>query len=208
MKILFLGEPDSPNTQSWIEGLRDAGCDVILASVRSDGSDGAIPIGNINLPPRIRILTGTRQLKKIIAKEKPDILLAYRVTSYGYLAAKTNFHPLVLAAQNEQIVYLPNPSFIRYKFLERCAEFAISKADLMHSWGKNITDGLIKFGANKNKILTLHRGIDIDSFTSGGQKDINKQNKTNIKAPPPHCEVRHQSSSIYINSFLGSRISY
>jgi glycosyltransferase involved in cell wall biosynthesis len=166
MKILFLGEPESPNTVSWVEGLRDVGCEVILASARTDGSDGNIPIGNITLPPRIRILTGVRHLKKIIAEIKPDILLAYRVTSYGYLAARTGFHPLVLAAQNEQIVYLPKPSRIRRKLLEQCAKFAIKNADMIHSWGDNITQGLLKFGADESKIMTLHRGIDMEVFSS------------------------------------------
>ena len=166
MKILFLGEPGSANTNSWIEGLRDQGCDVHLASVRTDGSDGTIPIGSSIMPPRIRVLTGVHSLKQIIAKIKPDILIAYRITSYGYLAAKTKFHPLVLAAQNEQIVYLPNPSFLRRKFLEKCAKFAIKNGDLIHSWSENITQGLLKFGADKAKILTLHRGIDLDAFLS------------------------------------------
>ena len=166
MKILFLGEPESPNTQSWITGLRDQGCEVVLASVRTDGNGDALAIGNPGLPPRLRILSGVSHLKRIIAEIKPDILLAYRVTSYGYLAAKTGFHPLVIAAQNEQIVYLPNPTFLRRKFLEKCARYAIRKADFMHAWSENIAAGLVKFGADKDKILTLHRGIDMSIFSS------------------------------------------
>ena len=174
MKILFLGEPESPNTVSWVAGLRDEGCEVVVASVRTDGSGDALAIGNPSLPPRIRILTGVSHLKSIIAEIKPDLVLAYRVTSYGYLAAKAGFHPLVLAAQNEQIVYLPKPTFLRRKFLEKCARFAISKADLMHAWSDNIADGLIKFGADSDKILTLHRGIDVKLFDSDRDKRFNK----------------------------------
>jgi glycosyltransferase involved in cell wall biosynthesis len=165
LKILFLGEPDSPNTKSWIEGLRRQGCEVFLASARSEGNRDCFPIGNIKLPPRLRILTGVKSVRSLIKKLQPDILLAYRITSYGYLAAKTGFHPLVIAAQNEQIVYLPNPTFLRQKFLTYCAKYAIKRADLIHSWGGNITGGLKKFGAVEEKILTLHRGIDTSRFS-------------------------------------------
>jgi glycosyltransferase involved in cell wall biosynthesis len=174
MKILFLGEPDSPNTISWVTGLRKQGCDVTLASVRTNGNEDALAVGNPALPPRIRILTGVSHLQKIIAEIKPDLLLAYRVTSYGYLAAKTGFHPLVIAAQNEQIVYLPKPTFLRRKFLEKCAKFAIKKADLMHAWADNIADGLVKFGAERDKILVLHRGIDMEIFKDCKKRKFDK----------------------------------
>ncbi len=161
LKVLFLGEPSSPNTVSFAEGLREAGCEVVLASTRTDGSDGAWPIGPVGMPPRLRTLLGVGSVKTLISDIKPDILLAYRVTSYGYLAAGSGFHPLVLAAQNEKIVFLRRPSRWRGKLLERFARKAIRHADLIHAWGPNIRDGLLEFGADENKILTLHRGIDL-----------------------------------------------
>jgi len=174
MKILFLGEPDSPNTISWVNGLREQGADVVMASARAnENTHDCIPIGRPTLPPRIRILTGVQSLKKIISEVRPDILLAYRVTSYGYIAAKSGFHPLVIAAQNEQIVYLPTPSYLRRKFLERCAKFAVLHADLLHAWSSNIADGLKKFGADEQMILTLHRGIDTEIFQPDSAKTFN-----------------------------------
>jgi glycosyltransferase involved in cell wall biosynthesis len=145
---------------------------VHLASARADRNDGSIPIGSPKLSARMRILTGVAPLRKIIREIKPDILLAYRITSYGYLAARTGFHPLVLAAQNEQIVYLPKPSRIRRLALERFVRYAVKKADLIHSWGENISNGLLKYGADGNKILTLHRGIDTDAFRADGSRQF------------------------------------
>jgi len=204
MKILFLGEPSSPNTISWVEGLRKQGCEVLVASVRTDGADGTIAIGNPIFPPRIRILTGVKHLKQIISQEKPDMLLAYRITSYGYLAAKTGFHPLVLAAQNEQIVYLPKPSFLRQKFLGYCAKFAIDKADLIHAWAKNITDGLIQFGADKDKILTLHRGIDMEVFKSlePQMSEQKKKRSAHIAKAPVFVSTRTLAPEYLISDLL------
>jgi glycosyltransferase involved in cell wall biosynthesis len=164
LKILFLGEPASANTRSWASGLRECGCEVTVASARPGNDPSVIPIGLPLLPARLRILTGVSSLKKIIRDVKPDILLAYRVTSYGWLAAKTGFHPLVIAAQNEQITYYKNASKLRAWFLGRCARFALQRADLTHAWAENIKRGLEMFGAAPERILTLHRGIDCSLF--------------------------------------------
>ena len=170
LKILFLGEPSSPNTVSFAEGLREAGCEVVLASVRTDGADGAWPIGPVGMPARLRALLGVGSVKTLISDIKPDLLLAYRITSYGYIAAGTGFHPMVLAAQNEKIVFLREPSWWREKLLGRFARRAIRGADMIHAWGPNIRDGLLSFGADEDKILTLHRGVDFSGLPSADAK--------------------------------------
>ncbi|MEM4248459.1 MAG: glycosyltransferase, partial [Candidatus Nanoarchaeia archaeon] len=113
-------------------------------------------------------------LKRIIRKTSPDILIAYRITSYGYIAAKTSFHPLVLAAQNEQITYTPEKSFFRQLLLSKFAKFAISKADMLHAWSENIKNGLLKFGADPEKILVMHRGINTEIFSPATIDDKKK----------------------------------
>ncbi len=172
MKILFLGEPGSPNTISWANGLRQLGCEVHIASARTDGSDDNLPIGHEFLPPRLRILFGLLSLKKIIRNLKPDLIIAYHIPSYGFLAALTGFRPLVTAAMNEQIVHLPKPNPFRRKILSRLTRFAIRRSDLIHAWGANIKDGLLRFGADREKILVLHRGINLDNFKAPGRKSF------------------------------------
>jgi glycosyltransferase involved in cell wall biosynthesis len=164
LKILFLGDFQSPNTKSWIEGLVEVGAEVIKASARSDGSGEIHPIGPIGFPARLRILLGVNDVKKLIEKYEPDVIIGYRVTSYGYLAAKTGFHPIVVAAQNEQITFLRKPSWWRQKMLSHFASQAIKKADLLHAWSDNVSDGLKKFGADEKNILVMHRGINNEIF--------------------------------------------
>lgn len=171
-RILFLGEPTSTNTLSWVEGLREAGCDVKVASARSTVDKEIFPIGPVRLTPRARMLAGIEDLQRIIKKTSPDILIAYRITSYGYIAAKTSFKPLVLAAQNEQIVWTPEKSILRKMMLSHFARFAIKNADLIHAWGNNIKEGLMKFGADESKILVMHRGIDTEIYRPPVQRRI------------------------------------
>ncbi len=165
LKILFLGDFNSPNTNSWIEGLIDAGVEVFKASARANGNDDIHPIGPVGFPARIRMLMGGNDVKKLIEKLNPDLIIAYRVTSYGYLAARASFHPLVIGAQNEQIIFLRKRSWWREKLLTYFAQYAIKKADLIHAWSSNVAEGLKKFGASENQILVMHRGISDDIFT-------------------------------------------
>jgi glycosyltransferase involved in cell wall biosynthesis len=168
MKILFLAEPDSANTRAWAAGLCALGCEVRIGSVRvnAPSADGkVIPLGPRSLPARLRLLLAGGDLRRAIAEFKPDLLLAYRVTSYGYLAAGSGFHPLVVAAMNEQIIYQPRRIWVRTKLLTYFAKFAIAHANLLHAWSPNIADGLRRFGARNEQILILHRGIDTELFS-------------------------------------------
>ena len=166
MKILFLGDPDSANTSSWIDGLRQGGCDVVVGSARSDGSAGVFPLGPSWLPARLRILFGRKDALALVERFRPDLVIAYRVTSYGYLGARLGFHPLAIAAQNEQITYMRHPFLPLKLLLERFARRAVAAADLFHAWGGNLRDGLLRFGADPDKILVLHRGVDLSVFSA------------------------------------------
>lgn len=186
MKILLCADDKSANTLAWAKGFRELGAEVLVASVRAEkSSDGLVAIGNPRIPARLNFLLATRKLRALIASYKPDILIGYRITSYGYLCSCTGFHPLVLAAQNEQITYLPKPNPLRRKILEFFAGRALRKADLIHAWGENMLGRLNELGADGKKILVLHRGIDLSLFNASARK------------PPAHNPVFISSRSLF-----------
>lgn len=193
MKILFLAEPDSANTRAWADGLRALGCEIRIGSVRvnAPSADGSvIPLGPRGLPARLRLLMAGGDLRRAIAEFKPDLLLAYRVTSYGYLAAGSGFHPLAIAAQNEQIIYQPQPTWWRTRLMTRFAKFAISHADLLHAWSPSIADGLRRFGAKDEQIMVLHRGIDTALFFPSDKPPLRMLDPVLISTRALHPEYR------------------
>ena len=173
MKILLLAEDKSANTLAWVSAFKEQGCEIKIVSARADKSYGnVIALGMNYLPPRMKFLLGAKRIKDIIEKESPDIVIGYRITSYGYLASISGFHPLVLAAQNEKIVRVPAYLLPFKPPFDYCARYALRNADLIHSWGSNISKNLILLGADPKHVLTMHRGIDTSIFYPSTERNF------------------------------------
>lgn len=102
-------------------------------------------------------------LKRFVNKINPDVLIGYRLTSYGFLAAIIGFKPLVLAAQGETDVWPPGRWTTRIK--ERLARYAVKRADLIHAWANHMAHSIYELDAAKEKVFILPRGIDISKFS-------------------------------------------
>nr|HPN84092.1 glycosyltransferase [Victivallales bacterium] len=173
LKILLLADDKSANTLAWSKALSEQGCGVKIVSARSKHDYGnVIALRPYFLPSRLKFLLGEFHLREIIEQENPDLIIGYRVTSYGYLAARSGFRPLVIAAQNEKIARSESLSFVMNKILGIFARYAIKNADLIHAWSENIRDGLLTFACPEDKILTMHRGIDLKIFHPAENRKI------------------------------------
>ncbi|MDZ4838514.1 MAG: glycosyltransferase family 4 protein [Bacteroidota bacterium] len=169
-KVLFLGETFRADAQTWIKGLKEYGDFEIIS--------WEIPIysGKIGRIKRIiKWLGAVNQLKKLVRQQKPDIVLAYRVTSFGYLGAKLGKHPLVVAQQGVTDVWPPNT--ITTPFKAKLAKYALNQADLIHAWGDVMVPAMIELGANTKKIMVMAKGVDKNVFYfDGSNSDLDSIN--------------------------------
>ncbi len=149
----MLGDAGSVNTRSWVKGLEDAGAEVVCWS---------LPRRN-QLFKLIFFLWDLWKLKLWLVKNKPDILIGYRTTSYGFLGALMNYHPYVIAAQAMDDAS-SNNHLIRL-ITRLTARYAISKAQLIHAWTVNMASALEQRGAAKETILIMPRGVDLENFS-------------------------------------------
>ncbi|MFW9881223.1 MAG: glycosyltransferase family 4 protein [Candidatus Thorarchaeota archaeon] len=162
MKICFLADANHPNTQNWVKYFaNNLGHEVYLLTFeKSDkdlGKTKEIIIESIFKNTKFKYLVSIQKTKNILSKINPDILIGYRPTSYGFLAACTGFHPLVIALQGQTIVF-PTNSKIKKLF----SGFAIRKSDLINSWADHMSADIIKLGLNnKKKIKVFPRGVRI-----------------------------------------------
>jgi len=169
MRICFLADAGSVNTVTWANAFAvGLGHDVHVVSVNRKG-EFAEPVmlhhlggeaGTKDTFGKLGYLRSIRRIRRIVEEIAPDVLVGYRVASYGYVGARTGFRPLVVVAQGQYII-TPKRSIPKRIF----AMTAIREADLLHSWAPHVTERLVELGADPGKILTCHRGIDIARFS-------------------------------------------
>jgi glycosyltransferase involved in cell wall biosynthesis len=169
MRICFLADAGSVNTRNWVNAFaEDLGHDVHVVSVNRAGEMApsvtlhhlGTDAGTQDTLGKLGYLRSVRRIRQIVKDMEPDILVGYRVASYGYVGARTGFRPLVVVAQGEHII-TPRHSLPKRIF----AMTALREATLLHSWAPHVTDRLVELGAEPGRILTCHRGIDITRFS-------------------------------------------
>src|SRR5213594_1845922 len=105
MRVAFFGDTRHPNTTGWLKDL----CELFGLEIHAvDYEAPPLPSRDIRqhllVPPlrgKIRYLVSRGALRKVLRELRPDLLVAYRVISYGFAASRSGFHPLVLAAQGQ-----------------------------------------------------------------------------------------------------------
>ena len=166
MKILFLGDSKSYNTISWLSDLKNEikSIDIEIISLANDGL-------NKNFLSKILILFSFLQkTKQTIKTFDPDILIAYRTTSYGFLGSLTGFHPFVVAQQGQSDLSLKK-GFKRF-ILSKLRKLCLKKADLIHVWTLHQKKSVLKNNIPEQKILLKPRGINLDIFSFNGSRDL------------------------------------
>ncbi len=148
----MLGDAGSVNTRNWVKGLEEAGAEVVCWS---------LPRRN-QLFKLIFFLWDLWKLKLWLVKHKPDILIGYRTTSYGFFGALMNYHPLVIAAQ--AIDDVSSQSWWINLLSRLSVRYAIYRADLIHAWAINMAPALEQRGSTREKILIMARGVDLKKF--------------------------------------------
>jgi glycosyltransferase involved in cell wall biosynthesis len=164
MKICFLADPNHINTTNWLRHFsQELGHEIhVIALNKVTTKIDSIIYHNLKQKAyidKLKYFLPLFKIKRILNKIQPDILVGYRIASYGFLAALTGFHPLVLAGQGQTIVY-PENSRIKKKM----ANYTLKKADLINSWGPHMTKRMIALGADKNIIITAPRGVNTSIF--------------------------------------------
>jgi glycosyltransferase involved in cell wall biosynthesis len=150
MRILFLGDSLS-NSQQWIRALKQYGnVEIIHWSLSSK---------RIKL---IEWLFYAIFAKFLFKKYKADIVLGYRTTSYGFLAARSGIKPCVIAAQGATDIW-PNYGLLS-KFRVMLRRYACHKADMIHVWGAHMATSILEYGINDSKIFVRPRGIDLQLY--------------------------------------------
>ena len=94
-KILFLGETYRADAITWMNGLKEFGdFEIITWELKTPNTNFVSRLLRIS-----EFSLAFFQIRKIIKLHQPDIVIAERTTSYGFLAALSRIKPVVIAQQ-------------------------------------------------------------------------------------------------------------
>ncbi len=163
-KILFLGETYRADAITWMNGLIEFGNFEIVTWELQTSSKG------INRIKRLfELAKAILTIKSIVKKFNPDMVIAERTTSYGYLAAISGLKPMAIAQQGITDLWPRNtPSYIFKKILQN---YAFKKADLIHAWGNSLAEDMKESQVNMEKVMILPKGINLDFFQFNDTSD-------------------------------------
>lgn len=157
-KILFLGEAYRADAITWMDGLREfGGFEIVTWELRHPGHTTLSRVRRF-----AEYLMALRSIRRLIRRERPDMVIAERTTSYGFLAAVCGLHPLAIAQQGRTDLWPENSLSLPLK--RWLQQRAFSRADLIHAWGPVMTVSMQEVGVDMSKVMVLPKGIDLVRF--------------------------------------------
>ena len=164
LKTCIIGDAGHINLINWVRYLAnvmDEKIHVLTFNEPCEKVNGMIVhiLRNYLYAKKSRYISSIPEVRNALNIINPNILIGYRINSYGLMAVMTGFHPVILIAQGSDIFHSRYP--ILQKLLLR---YVIKKADLLHTWAPHMGDRLIDCGAVQDKILVLPKGVDITLF--------------------------------------------
>ena len=174
IKILILGDSNSPHILRWAKSLNNAGCKIDIFTLH-------VPDKNLyEDAPEIRLFTmnisrkiqrknesnilklvyfkAILRLKKLIQELNPDILHSHYASSYGLLGALAGFHPFIISVWGADIYNFPLKSL----FHKIIIKYSLRNADKILSTSKAMAIHTKRF--TKKNIEVTPFGIDINKF--------------------------------------------
>jgi L-malate glycosyltransferase len=180
IKICLIGNPDSIHVQRWARHFAHRGFDVRLLSyyqprtefsgnptvhfVRSRTSGGRrtgprSAAAMDRFPGILRLVTAARMKAAGFYREldriNPDVVHAHYVSQYGFLAALSGRHPLVVTAWGSDLLIDPGLSLIT----RRLVRWVLSRADLVTYNSSQLGQVARAMGAPPDRLLQVGMGV-------------------------------------------------
>jgi glycosyltransferase involved in cell wall biosynthesis len=163
-RILFFGETYRADAITWMNGLREFGDFEIVTWELKTSNNGFNRIIRL-----FELAKAILTIKSIVKKFNPDMVIAERTTSYGYLAAISGLKPMAIAQQGITDLWpLNSPIYILKKRLQN---YAFKKADLIHAWGNSMAEHMKESNVDMGKVMILPKGINLDFFQFNDTSD-------------------------------------
>lgn len=99
-------------------------------------------------------------IRRLVARLSPDVVQAFYVTSYGFIAAASGARPLVITAWGSDVLTDPQRSLLR-RILVR---FALKRSDAATAVAAHMLPRMLDLGAPKDHVISIPLGVDTRFF--------------------------------------------
>lgn len=188
MKILFLGETYRADAITWIRGIEN---------------NAKVKIHTLEVSPSPlrwrRVLNLLFFFPQIILinRQRWDLVLAERSTSYGFFSLFVRARARVVAQQGITDVFPTEGHAVPIKkWLQRKV---YSNVDMIHAWGHVMVPAMLNSGADPSKIKVLPKGIDLGFFHGRRIAKENSKKLIGIVTRSLYPEYRHEDILVATN---------
>lgn len=161
MKIALLGYAGSIHLMKLANSLASREIETVVITQHKPLPDYDTRIKIIRLPfsGRLGYTLNAPSLRRILAKEQPDILHTHFASGYGTLGRISRYLPNILSVWGSDIYIFP----YKGKFARRILEKNLAKATAIFSTSADMADATEAI--SRRKVIVTHFGIDTKKFT-------------------------------------------
>lgn len=183
IRLCVIGNPESIHVRRWAGHFAGRGFDVHIVSFypprepapegvtvdflrpRRDAATrgGHARAASARWPGAIRLVTALRLARagfiRTVANLRPDIVHAHYVSDYGFLAALTRRHPLVVSAWGSDLLVDPGRSLITRNLVR----WVLTRSELVTYDAGQVADAAERLGAARSRMLRVVLGVE-DGF--------------------------------------------
>jgi len=188
LRLGFIADPNSIHTRRWIGWFARAGHETHLIDPFAASIDTGLPpevmVHRLEPPggaPLIGLVRRRRMLRAAVRRIGIEVLHAQFVRRYGWQAALSGFHPLVVSPWGSDLLRVRRRS-LRTRWWNR---FALRAADLVTVSSEGMRAAAIRAGARPERIEHVHHGVDTSRFAPGPPRPDEPPRILSIRAVQP-----------------------
>ena len=182
--LCLLGDANSPHTRRWALEMRARGWRVSLVTARPEPLDG---VEQRILPPVRRQadwLLRAGAARRHVRELAPDIVHAHYLTSYGYLAARCNHHPLVMTAWGSDLLVTPH----RRPWMHWLTGWILRRADLITGDSASLIEAARQYRPHA-PVHEIHWGVDRARFAPAPWEGKEGVQIVSLRAWEPNYQI-------------------
>jgi len=172
MRICFLADYESYHTFKWLKFFVPKH-EVHLISLKIEREEAGLTSPEMykEIGVKFHLIPSTGmdkfrapgRVKKLLREIEPDVVHAHYITHYGYLAASSGFHPLVMTAWGTDVLIDAHSTFMKRHQVSK----ALKAVDIATCDGENTAKALAGLMGSSERIRKIYFGVDTQKNNPG-----------------------------------------